>query len=121
MSFCKGYTQGGSNADVIIVDSWIKKLDGVNWQDAYDAIIKDAEVQPPNWDIEGRGGLHSWKERGYIPYLDNDVGGLRTRSVSRTVEVSRLARIRATRDLANTVPVCVQRLLHRANGERHRS
>lgn len=87
MSFCKGYTQGGSNADVILVDSWIKKLEGVDWNDAYAALIKDAEEQPPNWNVEGRGGLKSWKELGYIPYLDKDLGGLRTRSVSRTVEV----------------------------------
>lgn len=88
MSFCKGLTQGGSNADVVIVDSYIKKLKGVNWDDAYAAIIKDAEVQPPNWDIEGRGGLKSWKSLGYIPYHDDDKGGMQTRSVSRTAEVS---------------------------------
>ncbi|CAK4032648.1 related to alpha-1,2-mannosidase subfamily [Lecanosticta acicola] len=86
MSFCKGNTQGGSNADVIIVDSFIKKLDGVNWTEGYAAIVKDAEEQPIDWDIEGRGGLESWKSLGYIPYKDLDVGGLRTRSVSRTVE-----------------------------------
>lgn len=86
MAFCKGFTQGGSNADVVIVDSYMKKLKGVNWDDAYAAIIKDAEEQPPNWDLEGRGGLRSWKSLGYIPYLDDDVGGLLERSVSRTVE-----------------------------------
>lgn len=88
MSFCKGLTQGGSNADVVLVDSYVKKLKGVNWDDAYAAIIKDAEEQPPNWDIEGRGGLESWKNLGYIPYHDDDKGGMRTRSVSRTAEVS---------------------------------
>lgn len=89
MSFCKGLTQGGSNADVVIADSYIKKLKGVNWEDAYAAIVKDAEEQPPNWDIEGRGGLTSWKNLGYIPYHDDDKGGMRTRSVSRTVEVNK--------------------------------
>lgn len=87
MSFCKGYTQGGSNADVILVDSYMKKLDGVDWDEAYAAIVKDAEVEPHNWDVEGRGGLRSWKSLGYIPYQDQDFGGLHTRSVSRTVEV----------------------------------
>ena len=86
MSFCKGYTQGESNADVIIVDSYLKRLEGIDWTEAYDAIIKDAEVQPPNWNVEGRGGLNSWKTKGYIPFADDDEGGLRTRSVSRTVE-----------------------------------
>lgn len=87
MSFCKGHTQGGSNADVVIVDSYIKGLDGgVDWSQAYAAIVKDAEEQPPNWDVEGRGGLKSWKTLGYIPYRDSDSGGLRTRSISRTYE-----------------------------------
>ena len=86
MSFCKGFTQGGSNADAIIVDSYLKKLDGVDWTKAYAAVIKDAEVQPPNWNVEGRGGLESWKTLGYIPYRDNDSGGMTTRSISRGVE-----------------------------------
>lgn len=86
MSFCKGYTQGGSNADVIIVDSYLKKLTGIDWTQAYAAIVKDAEVQPDNWNLEGRGGLRSWKTKGYIPFADDDEGGLRTRSISRTVE-----------------------------------
>ena len=86
MSFCKGLTQGGSNADVVIVDSYVKKLDGVNWDDAYAAIVKDAEEQPKNWDVEGRGALDSWKKLGYIPFRDSAPGGLRTRSVSRTYE-----------------------------------
>lgn len=86
MSFCKGFTQGGSNADVVLVDSYIKKLDGVDWDLAYDAVIKDAEVQPHIWSVEGRGGLNSWKTKGYIPYKDDDRGGTLTRSISRTVE-----------------------------------
>ncbi|EME48313.1 glycoside hydrolase family 92 protein [Dothistroma septosporum NZE10] len=62
------------------------KLEGVNWDDAYAAIVKDAEEQPKNWDVEGRGALDSWKNLGYIPYRDSTPGGLRTRSVSRTYE-----------------------------------
>lgn len=88
MAFCKGFTQGGSNADVVIVDSYMKQLKGVNWDDAYAAIVKDAEEQPDNWNLEGRGGLKSWKSLGYIPYKDDDDGGDNARSVSRTVEVS---------------------------------
>lgn len=86
MSFCKGFTQGGSNADVVVVDSYLKSLTGVDWTKAYAAVVKDAEVQPPKWDVEGRGGLDSWKTKGYIPYMDADTGGLPTRSISRTVE-----------------------------------
>ncbi|KAF2672136.1 alpha-1,2-mannosidase, putative subfamily [Microthyrium microscopicum] len=89
MSLCKGFTQGGSNADTLLVDSWIKGIsDGVDWKTAYEAMIKDAEVEPLNWSVEGRGGLRSWKTLGYIPKDDFDpIGsGAFTRSISRTVE-----------------------------------
>ena len=44
MSFCKGYTQGGSNADVVIADAFIKKLtQGIDWETAYEAVVSDAE------------------------------------------------------------------------------
>ncbi|KKK15194.1 alpha-1,2-mannosidase, putative subfamily [Aspergillus rambellii] len=88
MSLCKGYTQGGSNADVLISEAFLKGITDVDWDTAYKAIVKDAEVEPENWNVEGRGGLQSWKTLGYIPKNDADPGteGLRTRSVSRTVE-----------------------------------
>ncbi|EFQ90733.1 hypothetical protein PTT_12610 [Pyrenophora teres f. teres 0-1] len=70
MSLCKGFTQGGSNADIVITDAYLKNITaGIDWALAYEAVVKDAEVEPPNWDVEGRGGV-----------------GTETRSVSRTVE-----------------------------------
>lgn len=88
MSLCKGYTQGGSNADVLIADAYLKQVPGIDWNTAYEAIVKDAEVEPANWNVEGRGGLHSWKSLGYIPTDDYDPYGVgtHTRSISRTVE-----------------------------------
>ncbi|THC96205.1 hypothetical protein EYZ11_004324 [Aspergillus tanneri] len=88
MSLCKGYTQGGSNADVLITEAYLKKVADIDWDTAYEAVIKDAEIEPPNWDVEGRGGLRSWKKLGYIPKddVDTDGTGLHTRSVSRTLE-----------------------------------
>ncbi|KAL3447265.1 glycosyl hydrolase family 92-domain-containing protein [Aspergillus insuetus] len=88
MSLCKGWTQGGSNADVLISEAYLKGVADVDWETAYEAVVKDAEVEPPNWNIEGRGGIQSWKTLGYIPINDTDPGteGLRTRSISRTVE-----------------------------------
>lgn len=54
MSFCKGFTQGGSNADVVLVDAYFKNISiGVDWNLAYEAVVKDAEEEPPNWDVEG--------------------------------------------------------------------
>ncbi|KAJ4377563.1 hypothetical protein N0V83_000388 [Neocucurbitaria cava] len=89
MSFCKGNTQGGSNADIVIVDAYLKNISlGIDWNLAYEAVVKDAEVEPPNWDVEGRGGLESWKTLGYIPTENLDIQGVGTesRSISRTVE-----------------------------------
>ena len=89
MSLCKGYTQGGSNADVVLTDGFIKGLkDGIDWEKGYQAVVKDAEVEPYLWSVEGRGGLDSWKSLGYIPTQDFDYKGFgtMTRSVSRTLE-----------------------------------
>ncbi|KAL4790206.1 glycosyl hydrolase family 92-domain-containing protein [Aspergillus venezuelensis] len=91
MSLCKGYTQGGSNADVVLADAYVKGLsDGINWEDGYAAVQRDAEEEPYDWSNEGRGGLASWKSLNYIPVEDFDpVGfGTMTRSISRTLEYS---------------------------------
>lgn len=51
MSFSKGYTQGGSNADVVIADAFIKNItDGIDWETAYEAVLADAEsTYPGTW------------------------------------------------------------------------
>ena len=89
MSLCKGYTQGGSNADNIIGDAFVKNLTGgIDYTMGYAAVVNDAENEPYDWSNEGRGGLDSWKALGYIPVLDFDYKGFGTftRSVSRTLE-----------------------------------
>ncbi|KAI9728540.1 MAG: hypothetical protein M1834_007678 [Cirrosporium novae-zelandiae] len=108
MSFCKGYTQGGSNADIVLVDFYLKFANttlgaAIDWDMAYEAVVSDAEDEPYDWNVEGRGGLTSWKTVGYIPfddhtYNDKHSSGPFTRSISRTVEyayddycISRLA------------------------------
>jgi putative alpha-1,2-mannosidase len=88
------------------VDSYLKGISaGVDWDLAYEAMLSDAEIEPPNWDVEGiiplslfilhfltyhlgRGGLESWKRLGYIPTQNLDTLGVgtETRSISRTVE-----------------------------------
>ncbi|KAH6653020.1 glycoside hydrolase family 92 protein [Truncatella angustata] len=91
MTFCKGYTQGGSNADVVLADAFIKGLtDNIDWAVGYEAVIKDAEIEPFDWSVHGRGGLDSWKDLGYIPAQDLDYKGFgtMTRSISRTLEYS---------------------------------
>ena len=44
MSLCKGFTQGGSNADIVLADAFVKGLnEGIDWDTGYEAVIKDAE------------------------------------------------------------------------------
>ncbi|GIK04247.1 hypothetical protein Aspvir_008326 [Aspergillus viridinutans] len=90
MSLCKGWTQGGSNADIVLADAFVKNLTGIDWDLAYEAMVNDAENEPLEWSYEGRGGLQSWKRLNYIPYLDFDYLGFGTnsRSISRTLEYS---------------------------------
>ncbi len=44
MQLCKGFTQGGSNADVVLADAYLKGLkDGIDWDKGYEAVVSDAE------------------------------------------------------------------------------
>ncbi|KAK2027505.1 family 92 glycosyl hydrolase [Colletotrichum zoysiae] len=91
MSLCKGFTQGGSNADNVLADAYVKNItEGIDWNLGYKAVVKDAEQEPFDWSVSGRGGLDSWKRLGYIPVQDFDFKGFGTltRSVSRTLEYS---------------------------------
>lgn len=73
---------------MVLVDSFLKNItEGIDWDLGYEAIVSDAEEEPLNWAVEGRGGLLSWKSLNYIPADDFDPygSGLFTRSVSRYV------------------------------------
>ena len=60
-SFVANSIMKGSNADNVLSDSYLKDITaGVNWEDGLAAMIKDATVTPPDWSVEGRGGI----ERG---------------------------------------------------------
>jgi predicted alpha-1,2-mannosidase len=74
-----GRTQGGSNANVVVADAYVKGLTGIDYNTAFDAMVHDAEVPPQNTQKEGRGGLKDYNEKGYITLADE-------RSGSRTVE-----------------------------------
>ncbi|KJZ77709.1 hypothetical protein HIM_02886 [Hirsutella minnesotensis 3608] len=89
MSLNRGLTQGGSNADNLLSDVYLKGIKGkIDWEKGYEAVKKDAEVEPYDWCCHGRGGLQSWKKLGYIPVEDFDYQGFGTltRSISRTLE-----------------------------------
>lgn len=86
-----GRTQGGSNADNVIADAYVKGVrGGVNWTDGYAAMKTDAEFTPPNNNDpsapdsstkEGRGALPDWLKYNYITPTFS-------RAVSRAVEYS---------------------------------
>jgi predicted alpha-1,2-mannosidase len=76
-----GRTQGGSNANVMVADAYLKGLEGIDYETAFAAMVHDAEVPPADPQKEGRGGLKDYNEKGYITLADE-------RSGSRTVEYS---------------------------------
>lgn len=87
MSLDRGLTQGGSNADVVLADVYLKGIKGgIDWHKGYKAVQKDAEVEPSDWCCHGRGGLDSWKRLGYIPTRDPRYKGPEPGSISRTLE-----------------------------------
>ena len=88
---CNGRTQGGSNAEVVIADAFVKGLgrrnssgqartdtDFIDYELALEAMLKDAEVDPgADHEKHGRGGLLEYQKYGYIPY-GIDRAGTRT-------------------------------------------
>ncbi len=66
---CNGRTQGGSNAEVVIADAYVKGLKGIDYKLALEAMLKDAEADPgADHEKHGRGGLKEYTTLGYIPY-----------------------------------------------------
>lgn len=77
-----GRTQGGSNAEIVIADAFVKGLKGIDYELALEAMLKDATVPSGgNEEAEGRGGLIPYLELGYIPHGIDRAG-------NRTVEYS---------------------------------
>lgn len=73
MSTNQGFTQGGSNAEMMLSDSYVKGVlssDTVFWEDALRAMLKDAEVEPASWGLVGRGGIEARAKLGYVPRGD---------------------------------------------------
>ena len=73
-----GMTQGGSNSDVVVADAMVKGVTGIDYQKAYEAMVKNAEVDSPRPLYEGRQ-LLEYKRLGYLSMNY-------PRSASRTLE-----------------------------------
>jgi len=64
-----GRTQGGSHAEVVIADAYVKELKGIDYELGLQAMLKDALVPPGgNEEQEGRGGLTEYNRLGYVPF-----------------------------------------------------
>ena len=63
-----GRTQGGSNAEIVLADAYVKGVEGIDYEEALAAMLKDAEVPPVDDEAEGRGGLEAYRSLGYIPW-----------------------------------------------------
>ncbi len=64
-----GRTQGGSNAEIVLADAFVKHLPGIDWEEALKAMLVDATQAPGgNQEAEGRGGLDEYLRLGYIPH-----------------------------------------------------
>jgi predicted alpha-1,2-mannosidase len=61
-----GNTQGGSDADMVLADAFLKHLPGIDWDQAYRAVVQDAENEPEDYLRKGRGDLEEWHNRGYL-------------------------------------------------------
>ncbi|EAU91164.2 glycosyl hydrolase [Coprinopsis cinerea okayama7 len=88
----QGWTQGGTSADNIVghfvvhYHNEAERL-GIDVEEAYRAMVTDAEVNPPEWNIQGRQ-INVYKQYGYVPFavLDTSSTGRQTREGSRTLE-----------------------------------
>lgn len=61
-----GRTQGGSDAEFVLTDAYLKQLPGIDWKEAYKAMLQDAETEPKDQVKEGRGGLADWNHLHYL-------------------------------------------------------
>ncbi len=64
--FFNGRTQGGSDAEFVLADAYLKHLPGIDWNEAYQGMLQDAESEPKDQMKEGRGGLADWKSLHYL-------------------------------------------------------
>ncbi|KAJ7181028.1 alpha-1,2-mannosidase, putative subfamily [Mycena filopes] len=90
MSTDKGLTQGGSNADSMLSDSFVKGIKaGIDWDTGLEAMIKDATVEG-DFSVQGRGGIAARAKLGFVPVGDTSDNppneGPNTRSASRLLE-----------------------------------
>jgi len=82
------HVQNGSSADIIIADAYAKKLPGIDWREAYEAIRKNAftdhDPQAIGRPNKGHFRLDDYRKYGYVPTDVATYGAVQ--AVSRSLE-----------------------------------
>lgn len=51
-----------------MADSYVKGIrDGIDWEKGLEAMLNDATKSPPDWGVQGRGGIAARNKHGYVP------------------------------------------------------
>ena len=81
-----GRTQGGSDAEIMFTDAYVKHLPGLDWSRVYRAMVHDADVESTDPIRYGRGDIEEWKRLGYLSIEHSDPAGGPDRPGSRSME-----------------------------------
>ncbi len=81
-----GRTQGGSDAEMMFTDAFVKHLPGLDWERVYRAMVHDADANSPEPIRFGRGDMDDWKKLGYLSIEHSDPIGGPDRPGSRSME-----------------------------------
>jgi predicted alpha-1,2-mannosidase len=81
-----GRTQGGSDAEMMFTDAYVKHMPGLEWERVYKAMRHDADVESTDPIRFGRGDMDEWKRLGYLSIEHSDPAGGPDRPGSRSME-----------------------------------
>ena len=81
-----GRTQGGSDAEMMFTDAFVKHLPGLDWERVYRAVVHDADTESSDPIRYGRGDMDEWKRLGYLTIEHSDPAGGPDRPGSRSME-----------------------------------
>jgi len=81
-----GRTQGGSDAEMMFTDAFVKHLPGLDWARVYRAMVHDADTESTDPIRYGRGDMNDWKRLGYLSMEHSDPVGGPDRPGSRSME-----------------------------------
>jgi len=81
-----GRTQGGSDAEMMFTDAYLKRVPGLDWERVYKAMRHDADTESTSAIRFGRGDMEEWKHLGYLSIEHSDPAGGPDRPGSRSME-----------------------------------